>query len=722
MKNVLLLFVFTLSVLCARTVPLKPVSATHGAKFRKEGQALVIDFPAYSLRAKNTHPTVNLHLPEDCSLYDGVDVDLRLSGGLSQSLYINFRDSKGKQCYDSCPIVDGIRRTLRFNFNPARKMDKKKMKFLRIYLSRPALYAQFTIYSIKLFSQVDNRKKSLAAPAAAFGLSKELAKVTTAEECDKFTALLRKKQLDRLIAASCTAPETADLGAGFLPPLSRPMPFHGVLDTIPAAKGKISAAAGETENIHIITVSSKPVKELSAELSPIPGISLSVRPAGAVKTRASKTPGVQPGWHFDPILEYTSKVSSLAPYQLQLWVVRVKPAAPLGKRVQTQISFNADGRKFSLPLEIRVHQFSLPQKKTLRTATAVYGSKVLGKHKKEFEKWLLSNFFLNYFSIYSETGSYGIPKLPPLSDYLEAEKRGLNFIPLLYLKLPRQAHHTGKKIAPQDSKILWEKMSTEAQAHYPEEWKKKYIEILKKRIPELKKAGLWHYAACYAFDEATPSERPAIIDLVKELKKHFPDLKIISTLSDSTYGFQSNLHGIIDEWIPPVRQYNFERAEKARKLGRKVWYYTTGLTVDATPLTYIRTQLGEMAAASRIDGWLVWTVSRWYNNPRPISGTSPLTSWDPESFPGDNGGGSYFCMGEKGKFLSTLRAEAMRDGIEDCEYYTLMMKLARKRKVSDPLRQQAEQLYKSLSRSGSITPEQLLKNRSAAAELIERMK
>ena len=723
MKLFFLLIFFLLFTLAAQTVPLEPVSATGGAKFRKNGTSLIIDFPAYAHELKNTHPTVNLRLAPDCSAYDGVDVDLRLSGGFSSSLSINFRDAKGKQCFDVQPIADGLRTTLRFNFNPARKMDKKNMKFLRIYLSRPALSARFTIYGIRLFSRLAQQKEKLRQVAESCGVSKELEKISTLAQCEKFTAFLRRKQLDNLIAAGSEVTGSKSLGAGFIPPLCRPLPFYGVLDAVPRSRGKISLAGNETENIHIITVSKTPLKELSASLSGLPSsVSGSIHPAGAVRTRSSRTPGVHTGWHFDPILEYTSKVTGLAPYQLQLWVVRIKLPQPVPGTHRISVNFNADGKKFSLPLDVTGYNFTLPRRKTLRTATSVYGSKLMGKYKKEFEKWLLSNFYLNSFSIYSDSGSYGIPQLPPVQEYLEAVKSGLNFIPIVYLKLPRQAHHTRKKISPGSSKVLWEKMSAKEQSHYPAEWKEKYLQLLRKRVPELKKANLWHYAACYAFDEATPSEWCAIIDLVRSLKKEFPDLKIVSTITDNSYGFRSDLHGIIDEWIPPVWQYNFERAEKARKLKRKVWYYTTRMTVDGTPLARIRTQLGEQAVASRTDGWLVWTVSRWYNNSSPISGTAPLTRWNPESFPGDNGGGSYFCMGEKGKFLSTLRAEAIRDGIEDYEYYTIMMKLAHGRKKNDPLRLQGEKLYKSLSSSENITPVELLKNRSAAAGLIERMR
>ena len=720
-KWLLLLFLTALSA-AAQSVALDPVSATHGAKFKKEGTSLVIDFPAYDRKINNTHPTVNLLMPPDCTAYDGVDVDMRLSGGLSTSLSINFRDSSGKQCYDVRPVADGIRTTLRFRFNPAKKMDKKAMKYLRIYLGRPALAAQFTIYGIKFFSILEEKKQILLPVAKEFGVAKEVEKLTNLTDCEKVTAQLRKKQIAKLISESTPDGRRFPFGGAFCSPLARPLPFCGVISDELSLSGELSLALNETENLNLLTVSTKSLKSVTASVSGLPShLSSSVHPVGAVLTKQSNAPGAYIGWHFDPVLSYTSRVAPLRSEQLQLWVLRVNSKKGIPGTYKGKVTFTYDGGTFSLPFQVKVHPFALPLRKSLKTATSVYSSKLLGSNKKAFEKWLLDNFYLNNFSIYSESGAYGDPQLPPVSDYIDAVKRGANFIPILYLKLPRQAHHTHKKISPGQSKILWEKMSAAEQAHYPAGWKNKYIAILRKRIPELKKANLWQYAACYAFDEATPSEWPAIVELVKELKKEFPDLKIVSTLTDNTYGLQSILANHIDGWIPPVRQYSFERAAKARALGRQVWYYTASLTVDSFPLASIRTQLGERACASQVDGWLIWTVTRWYNNPKPITTDDPLTCWEPESYPGDNGGGSYFCMGQNNTFLSTLRSEAMRDGIEDYEYYTLMTKLAAKRKASDPLRLEAEKLKKSLSRSGNITPEQLLKNRAAAAALIERM-
>ena len=406
--------------------------------------------------------------------------------------------------------------------------------------------------------------------AKEFGVAKEVEKLTNLTDCEKVTAQLRKKQIAKLISGSNPDARRFPFGAAFCSPLARPLPFCGVISDKLSLSGELSLALNETENLNLLTVSTKPLKSVTASVSGLPAhLSCSVHPAGAVLTKLSNAPGAYIGWHFDPVLSYTSRVAQLQSEQLQLWVLRVNSKKGIPGTYKGKVTFIYDGGTLSLPLQVKVRPFTLPVRKSLKTATSVYSSKLLGRNKKAFEKWLLDNFYLNNFSIYSESGAYGDPQLPPVSDYVDAVKRGANFIPILYLKLPRQAHHTHKKIAPGKSKILWEKMSAAEQAHYPAEWKNKYIAILKKRIPELKKANLWQYAACYAFDEATPSEWPAIVELVKELKKEFPDLKIVSTLTDNTYGLQSILANHIDGWIPTVRQYRFERAAKARALGRQ---------------------------------------------------------------------------------------------------------------------------------------------------------
>lgn len=109
------------------------------------------------------------------------------------------------------------------------------------------------------------------------------------------------------------------------------------------------------------------------------------------------------------------------------------------------------------------------------------------------------------------------------------------------------------------------------------------------------------------------------------------------------------------------------------------------------------------AFANKVDGWLVWTVSRWNDN-KPITSVpkrvgarraSPATT---AAVPISHGTGRTIPP--------TLRAEAIRDGIEDYEYFTMLKKLSEKRGKSDPLRIKAEALLDSLSRHPGTSAEE----------------
>jgi NAD-specific glutamate dehydrogenase len=77
-------------------------------------------------------------------------------------------------------------------------------------LIRPAFAAQFTICGIKLFSAAEERKKFLAPIAEKMGMTAELKKLKTLEECETFTSLLRKKQIADLIAQNKKLRRQAD--------------------------------------------------------------------------------------------------------------------------------------------------------------------------------------------------------------------------------------------------------------------------------------------------------------------------------------------------------------------------------------------------------------------------------------------------------------------------------------------------------------------------------
>ena len=423
------------------------------------------------------------------------------------------------------------------------------------------------------------------------------------------------------------------------------------------------------------------------------------------------------GWYPDPILSFMKKVN-VQPGETQSFWVRffagksITPGIYKGKVLVT----TGNAGNVEIPLEVKVRDFAIPKRGHLKVATSVYTHKSLLQQNQldSIYNFIQDKYRISPYSIYSSS-AYGDPKLPTIKSYQKLLSKGLNFIPILYLKLPRQAMH--RDLKPKQSKAKWSTMSPEQQKHYPPEWKKKFIDILKKRVPELKKAGLYDMAYCYGFDEANRSEWPACAELCREIKAQFPDMKIISTAGDASYGQKSVLGKALNGFIPLDSAYNRTQADVVRKNGKEVWWYSTQMTIDADSLTDIRNLLGKRSFDYNVDGFLVWTVTRWNKNTTPVS-SGPYTSWNPESYTGSNGGGSYFCAGPDGSLLPTLRSEAMRDGLEDYEYLYLLKRLSSKLNPGSSLSRRAALMLKRNASPGTGNNR---KYREKVGDLIEEI-
>jgi hypothetical protein len=383
-------------------------------------------------------------------------------------------------------------------------------------------------------------------------------------------------------------------------------------------------------------------------------------------------------------------VSVQADEMQPFWVrVYVEARTPAGVyRGAVRVTATGAG-SVDMPVEVRVRDFAVPATGHLPTAISLYGHALLSRDDMARPggayDWILSNYRLNPFSIYSDS-AYGKPRLFPMDEYLRRLPMGLNAIPLLYLKLPRQALYKSVK----ESREAWAGFTQEQKSTYPEAAKQKVLETLRERVPQFRDAGLLHMTYCYGFDEAKPDEWPAVVDLCNAVNAEFPDLRIISTAYDPSYGTDSILGNALDGWIPHDDRYNPELAGQARKLGRDVWWYSTSMFIDRKPLHNIRSQMGFHAFKLNVDGWLYWTVTRWAANDAPIT-DGPYTNWDPMSFPGHNGGGSFTCCGPvEGELLPTIRLENIRDGLEDYEYLWLLREQLSSLPADSPIRARAE--------------------------------
>ncbi|NLZ63277.1 MAG: DUF4091 domain-containing protein [Lentisphaerae bacterium] len=750
MKSFLVVWAVLLSLSCAGDVFLQPLSILPeavelkcGATVESLPAGLQIVLPKSDGSPETRWPTVTFRLPENAADYDRIVLEMTLTGGVASNFSYIVRDAGNGRFYAACAVESGLQTKYEVEYQRPAVVDAGKLRTFAVYRSNPVHESVFLIHSLSLRSDVPVQAAELSAAYRQAGnialadriaalpeqvrsgvLSLSAARVQLQAATQQYDVekLSQWREQSRVCYPQARFAISAQDGLAKVRPGG-----EGVL--APVAPGyAVRLARNEREGLQIFVLAplDTPVQNLSIrtdKFSAADGAELQapeVAPMGTVTVVSGKGTAARLGDYFDPICEFTNAVPELSPGRIQAFHCRFRtqPDTPPGVYSGHIVLESDNCGSAQIPLAVTVWNFTLPVAATIRTATSVYGSPAMGKHRHAFLTYLLQEYRINPFSIYSDA-VYGEPVLPPVEEYLQARKIGLNFLPILYLKLPRQALHSNKGLTPADSKAAWDKLTPEQQRLYPADWKQRYHEILRQRLPELKAAGLMDIAYCYGFDEATPSEWPAIVDLVSGLRREFPELRIISTAGDYSYGADSILNEALDGWIPGISYYSPKDAAAARQRGKEVWYYTAGMTIDNESLADIRASLGSRAYAARVDGWLVWTVSRWGKN-QPIS-TVPATGWNPESYPGSNGGGSYFCMGPAGRFLPTIRAEAIRDGIEDHAYFSLLARALSENLGTLELRQKAAALLQAISPQAGTSADKLRLLRKQTGTLLEEL-
>jgi len=150
-----------------------------------------------------------------------------------------------------------------------------------------------------------------------------------------------------------------------------------------------------------------------------------------------------------------------------------------------------------------------------------------------------------------------------------------------------------------------------------------------------------------------------------------PKIKIFGAESPSPI-----LRGM-DIWCINVGAFDTDVLAEQRALGKKVWWYNgyrdprpgtriAARGVDHRALFWITWKYG-------IDGYLIWTVNRWSNNP-----------WKEPNRNARTAAGNHFLLypNPDGTVSPSIRLAMMRDGLEDYEYHRLLADAARRLHVA----------------------------------------
>lgn len=182
----------------------------------------------------------------------------------------------------------------------------------------------------------------------------------------------------------------------------------------------------------------------------------------------------------------------------------------------------------------------------------------------------------------------------------------------------------------------------------------------------------------HVHDEPHDREAPIYNRYSKIVHRHMPGVPTIDAVGlDQDIGFFAD---VCDIWVPVLSSFDhsFDVMRQHVKKGGQVWFYTCigpqGRYLNRfTDLPLIKTQLLHWFNYRHgLNGFLHWGANAW--GPKPLMNVQTVINQNRTLLPaGDNA--IVYPNPEKNSVLSSIRLEAMREGIED---YELLVALAAK--------------------------------------------
>ena len=503
-------------------------------------------------------------------------------------------------------------------------------------------------------------------------------------QLNKASDLLKTIKVYSQIATMLGANNSKAAAVGWVPPCEKVFQTKQSFSVAPSATWEIPLAQNEREGAQMIVYAFENLKNAKVIIKKFPSKSdgtkianaeLSVHPVGYVFCEQPRYSVERTGYQPDPILEYASKLDMKSKtFQSYYFEVKTsnKTAAGIYKGA---LELTANGIKpIEIPFSIKVYGFALPDGTPYHQAMA-RGATRLGPWKKLAQSTSAQKAFYEkcmkfYVDYRLSPDSLYRQNAPSLIEAKKILKNKGGIFNIIYIK-PYGPDKQGK---------------------YPKEIRKHIFAELKRMVPEYRRAGILNKAYIYAFDETGPDKIGVMRDILSEVKKAYPNIPILTTSQDSTYGIKFGVDKYVDMWCPltcriPLTQ---QAVDAAIKRGKKIWWYTcisprmpyANFFVEA-PAIDSRLLMGMMTWKYKAAGFLYYSMAMWRDyklnkngkwtysiRTWPMKG-APLTNWPGYSWRDSNGDGNWVYPSENGP-IPSLRLKNIMDGLEDYYYLKLL--------------------------------------------------
>ena len=510
---------------------------------------------------------------------------------------------------------------------------------------------------------------------------------------------------------------------GYAPSTTKVLPQAPIFKPLPKNL-RIEVARNENESVQLVVMPMKEdCRDVEIRFSEFAGSSgqlskttIQAIPVGFVETRFIPASGSRyVGFWPDPLLSFLPKVTVKAGEAQPFWVkTMISQDQPAGKYHGNAEIYVAGKIVCKIPMTIKVHDFILPNHSLLPLAVT-FGPTLLDENKKHttLTRWrkhrrswheMLDQYYLHFDSLYH--GGPNLTTLKFLKELKDQGKLGVFNLGNFNLRNPNFAGSNPK-------------------GNYGMQ---RTIDRIRRAYKNAKKLGLLDHAYIYGADEAKKEDFYRVKRAASILKKEFPGVPVLTTAGDTSYSISS-----VDAFCPLTSHYNPQRADKARKAGKQVWWYISLDPHSPFPNNFIESRgieirllMGAMTVKYRPDGFLYYQISLW-NTETPMT-HGPYTGWDARSYIGYNGDGNWCYPGPDYTPLGTIRLENFRDGLEDYAYVKILeqrLAAAQKAKKNNAWQQKAQKalavpvgLVKSMEKY-SVDDAKLQKWRNYLAKLIE---
>jgi len=189
-----------------------------------------------------------------------------------------------------------------------------------------------------------------------------------------------------------------------------------------------------------------------------------------------------------------------------------------------------------------------------------------------------------------------------------------------------------------------------------------YAQFFKALVPHLKKKGWWDTYYQHIADEPIEENKQSYIDIASYIKSLVPDIRIVDACHTT------DLAQTIHLWVPQLDFFGKDYAfyQERKKAGDEVWFYTClapkgNYANRFIDLPLIKTRLLHWINYKyQVEGYLHWGFNWW--NDEPFMESTNTNDEGGNFLPAGDG---WIVYPGYHKLYSSIRLEAMRDGIND---------------------------------------------------------